>query len=378
MDNQTNYANALCRKINALRKEQGFTQDSLADKLNISFQAVSKWETGQSCPDITMLPLLADIFGVTVDALFAIERPAPVPEVAPDDVPIPNAPYAFSDSPIDWADDGKLRAVVFQGRKRLTQPCEEAGKFTLELHGDIRDIEARMNLVCNGNVEGNVTVMGNVDGNVSANGSVTAGCDIGGNVDTNGAVSCGGNIGGGVDTNGSVTCNKIEGDVDTNRNVTCNIIKGNVQAETVKCEKIEGTVCADDSCGCSNPSNISNDFPDDGKLRAVVFRGNRQLTDPIEEAGKFTLELHGDVCDVEAYMNLVCGNVEGDVKASGGIQCGCVGGDIIASGGMQCGDVEGDVTAQEGDVTCGSVEGDVHAKTVKCDEIHGDVHMENH
>lgn len=51
------------------RKESGFTQQELADKLNISFQAVSKWETGAAYPDIELLPLLAAILGTTVDAL---------------------------------------------------------------------------------------------------------------------------------------------------------------------------------------------------------------------------------------------------------------------------------------------------------------------
>lgn len=51
------------------RKELGFTQQELADKLNISFQAVSKWENGAAYPDIELLPKLAASLGTTVDAL---------------------------------------------------------------------------------------------------------------------------------------------------------------------------------------------------------------------------------------------------------------------------------------------------------------------
>ena len=54
-----------------LRKLKGLTQAQLAEKLGISAQAVSKWESGLSCPDIMMLVPLADIFGVSTDMLLA-------------------------------------------------------------------------------------------------------------------------------------------------------------------------------------------------------------------------------------------------------------------------------------------------------------------
>lgn len=52
-----------------LRKEHGFTQATLAEKLGISFQAVSKWERGENLPDAYTLLALADIYQVTVDEL---------------------------------------------------------------------------------------------------------------------------------------------------------------------------------------------------------------------------------------------------------------------------------------------------------------------
>ena len=57
------------RKISSLRKERNMTQMELADKLNISFQAVSNWERCNSMPDISKLPELADIFQISVDEL---------------------------------------------------------------------------------------------------------------------------------------------------------------------------------------------------------------------------------------------------------------------------------------------------------------------
>lgn len=61
----------LGKRIAALRREKGLKQDDLAEMLNVSPQAVSKWENDQSCPDISLLPDLARILGVTVDELLS-------------------------------------------------------------------------------------------------------------------------------------------------------------------------------------------------------------------------------------------------------------------------------------------------------------------
>ena len=57
-------------RIKELRKERRMTQEELAELVGISFQAISKWETGIALPDITLIPKLARIFGVTTDDLF--------------------------------------------------------------------------------------------------------------------------------------------------------------------------------------------------------------------------------------------------------------------------------------------------------------------
>ena len=57
------------KNIAELRKENNMTQLELADRMGISFQAVSNWERGNSMPDISKLPELADLFSVTVDQL---------------------------------------------------------------------------------------------------------------------------------------------------------------------------------------------------------------------------------------------------------------------------------------------------------------------
>ena len=52
-----------------LRKEKGMTQNELAEKMNVTDKAVSKWERNLSCPDVNTISKLADILGVSVEEL---------------------------------------------------------------------------------------------------------------------------------------------------------------------------------------------------------------------------------------------------------------------------------------------------------------------
>lgn len=60
----------IAKNIADLRKQKGITQEQLAQALNISPQAVSKWETNTSLPDTQTLPLIAEYFGVSIDYLY--------------------------------------------------------------------------------------------------------------------------------------------------------------------------------------------------------------------------------------------------------------------------------------------------------------------
>ena len=62
----------LSNQIKALRQRKGVTQETLAEHLGVTAQAVSKWERGSASPDIALLPSLSAYFGVTIDALFAL------------------------------------------------------------------------------------------------------------------------------------------------------------------------------------------------------------------------------------------------------------------------------------------------------------------
>lgn len=121
MDN-TNYAHILSARILALRKGKGLTQEALAQQLGVSFQAVSKWENGQSCPDIALLPLLADIFGIPVDSLFGRE---PEPPAAAEPAATPEHAFPYGGS-LPWpgaqAQQGAVQPSAGKPTKLSTIP----------------------------------------------------------------------------------------------------------------------------------------------------------------------------------------------------------------------------------------------------------------
>ena len=71
------------KRIALLRKEKGLTQEELAKHMDVSPQAVSKWENDQTCPDISALPKLARLFDVPVAALLEGKEVLPAARVLP-------------------------------------------------------------------------------------------------------------------------------------------------------------------------------------------------------------------------------------------------------------------------------------------------------
>ena len=69
-----NISSSLGQNIRKYRLERDLSQSKLAEQLNISPQAVSKWERGLALPDIELLIPLAEIFSVTVDELLGREH----------------------------------------------------------------------------------------------------------------------------------------------------------------------------------------------------------------------------------------------------------------------------------------------------------------
>ena len=64
-------------RLQRLRKAKNMTQDEAAERLNVSPQAISKWENDQSCPDIMLLPQIAELYGTTTDILLKGEAAVP-------------------------------------------------------------------------------------------------------------------------------------------------------------------------------------------------------------------------------------------------------------------------------------------------------------
>ena len=64
------HLNQFCNIITTLRRERGWTQTNLADRIGIAPQSVSKWECGVGYPDVTLFPVIADLFGVPIGVLF--------------------------------------------------------------------------------------------------------------------------------------------------------------------------------------------------------------------------------------------------------------------------------------------------------------------
>lgn len=67
---------SLGANIKRFRLQRGLTQEEVANHLGISFQSISKWERGESYPDIELLPVLSNYFGVNIDELLGVSEPS--------------------------------------------------------------------------------------------------------------------------------------------------------------------------------------------------------------------------------------------------------------------------------------------------------------
>ena len=194
------------------RKALGLTQEGLAQKLGVTNQAVSKWESGQSCPDLALLPRIADLFGITIDELFGREPKA---------VSFPAQP------PFPWPDDGVLRVLLYAGHTRVYGPVEGADEIHFCYEGPALNIESAVSVYCD-----------DVMGNVTAGGSVNCD-DVYGSVSAQGSVNCD-DVKGDIRAGGNVTCDCAEGDIHAGGNVTAEEVSGDIRAGgSVYCEHWE-------------------------------------------------------------------------------------------------------------------------------------------
>ena len=325
-------------KLRELRKASGMTQEQLAAEFGVSVQAVSKWETAASYPDIELMPRIADLFGVSLDEL--------------------------------------LRDV--KNEKNI-----EAGE---EIH---TDAEQQCDAACNPeSVEVEYE-----DENDDENDDDDEDDDDDENDDDDEEDDDGSCIFVKKGRNGIVSVN-----TDAIEKFGRKIEKmAKKKAEKAGCafEKNAKKHSRSSTRNYGNRfewSNITIDeMPDDNTLRVVLMRGKQIVSSqeydpavciPVELkyekengiAGMFGRKGGRTDCsiNVEIWGNAdINGSVNGDVYGGGNVNCGEIGGDVGAGGNVNCGDIGGDISAG-GSVECGIVCGDVNAgKDVNCGDILG-------
>ena len=308
------------QRIAALRKARGMTQEALAQKLGITNQAVSKWESDQCGPDIMQLPVLADIFEISMDALFGRTEPA---------LPQPEPATVIGELP--WEDNDDLHAVCFVGHK-------------LVRYQDIPSLGGKRerfsySFSCLGfdksSPRGNEPVQLHFSGNV-------------GNLYSDYAVYCSESaIGGNVQAGDGVICTDVGGEVRAGDGVTCVTVQGNVIAgDSVTCTgSIGGNAQAGDDVHCEG-----------------IIQGNVSAGGDVECGG----DIGGRV---QAQGDVECqGDIRGDLRCDGDVNCsGDIGGSVTCSGDVDCtGSIGGNASAG-GDIRCEQILGSASAR--------GDINM---
>ena len=154
------------KRIAALRREKNLKQDDLAQMLEVSPQAVSKWENDQTCPDISLLPNLAKILGVSVDELLSGKQELqPVVTLVPEDQR-KDIKDMMLRIVVDSADGDKVRVNLPMA---LVQLAMEMGMGMPQVSGNdaLKDIDWAqvMELVRHG-VMGNLIEVESADGDI--------------------------------------------------------------------------------------------------------------------------------------------------------------------------------------------------------------------
>ena len=216
--------------ISFYRKKQGLTQEELAKKLGVTNQSVSKWESAQCCPDIGLIPALADVFEISIDELFGRKKEKEI--------------HYDLCAELPWNDDNTIRIFRTLGKKIL-QSTEENGIINItfpkdgyKTDGRFFKIEVFGNMDCSSNIIGDVLCHGNIkckeiNGGVKeCRGNISVGGDINGAVNCGDNVACGKSISGAVNCGDNVACGKnIAGDVNCGGNIECKVIEGNAECK---------------------------------------------------------------------------------------------------------------------------------------------------
>ena len=178
----------VCSNIVELRKKRGLSQEALAGMLGVTFQAVSKWENQLSCPDIALIPKIAEIFQVSIDFLFGKANGKAVDERL-----------------TEWPNDENLYAVIFQGHRMLKEEeiTEGLSEIELKYDGDMQgmSIQSCFNITC-GDVTGS---------NIQAGTHITCGDVTGSSVQSEAHITCGDVTGCNIQAGANITAADITG-----------------------------------------------------------------------------------------------------------------------------------------------------------------------
>jgi transcriptional regulator with XRE-family HTH domain len=198
--------------ILSLRKERGITQDVLAAALDISVQAVSKWETGISLPDIMQLPRIAQFFGVTIDYLFYSESITQATQI------------------VELPDDDVYRVIQCKGSKLLDVDIWDKDKYImLKIPETVtKQINEKMNF----EIWGNANINGNIGGYVECQGTLNCG-NIEGYAECEKGINCG-NIGSYAECKGDINCGNIHSYVESEGSVNCGSVGGDVHCKEIR------------------------------------------------------------------------------------------------------------------------------------------------
>lgn len=209
--------------IKNLRKAKGISQENLAQMMDVSVQAVSKWETQNSYPDIELIPRIAEFFGVSIDYLFYETEKS----------------ESINNNLIP--DDDVLRIVQFKGKIMLSKDTYDPEvRIMLEYWKEGHFINNNQGPRVE--IWGSADIHGNVSGGAYAGTSVTCGI-VSGGVKSGNSVVCG-TVSGGVKSGNSVVCGTVSGGVNAGDGIKCGDISGGVNncAGDIHCQKIKGDV----------------------------------------------------------------------------------------------------------------------------------------
>ncbi len=223
--------------IRKLRTDKGISQETLADLCDVSMQAVSKWENGQSCPDISFLPLLAEYFDVSIDYLLT-GRNSAVENTADD---------LFKKLAEQDLKDDVLYIIQYRNGKILDKKQWDkeraenaADAIRIQFDDEFVQLSSGLSIEVWGDAN-----MEALDGNINLSAGANVNCGtVQGNISAGAGVNCS-IVEGNVAAGNSVNCDTIEGSVSAGNSVSCDIIEGDASAGTyISCDTIEGSAKA--------------------------------------------------------------------------------------------------------------------------------------